>query len=374
MIGVVQFMALLADNCGTQTDVALQDFVAMLTPLQTFNLRFPMPDVAIFNPFREWSFTVDLSLCGMGGIDLLEQARSDVGSLFSSNIVIGAIGFTAVAAAHFLLLLPSHPKWRLVMTQAAPFLKWETLILMLAFQGLLVSSFQMIALDEPLCKYAGFAVLAVPTWTVMFVTYILVRYVRPSSSGRLVRWDNENGEWIICKGASESEGSTGDNTNARATGHTERRQRLGSKSRRRSTRSAVQARKSLPGAIALTVAELYSAPQGSPAIEAAKASQPDVAISIPAESSAVTRPRSIPILARSLSRRMYRSVKDSLSGDLLSRYAHFFEPYISVRGAWLTLPLRLLQQYVMAAFLGLAVPSGGCGYEQVSPFCLAHHT
>jgi hypothetical protein len=48
-----------------------------------------------------------------------------------------------------------------------------------------------------------------------------------------------------------------------------------------------------------------------------------------------------------------------------------------MRGAWLTLPLLLLkqcaQQYVMAAFLGLAVPSGGCGYEQASPVCLAHH-
>jgi hypothetical protein len=67
---------------------------------------------------------------------------------------------------------------------------------------------------------------------------------------------------------------------------------------------------------------------------------------------------------------MYRNVKDSLSGDLLSRYAHFFEKYVSVRGAWLTLTLLLLQQYVMAAFLGLAAPSGGCGYEQVSPFAL----
>jgi hypothetical protein len=44
-----------------------------------------------------------------------------------------------------------------------------------------------------------------------------------------------------------------------------------------------------------------------------------------------------------------------------------------MRGAWLTLPLLLLKQYVMAAFLGLAVPSGGCGYEQASPVCLAHH-
>jgi hypothetical protein len=352
-------MALLGDNCGTQTDVALQDFLALLTPMQIFNLRFPMPDVAIL---KEWSLFVDLGLCGMGGVDLLEQARSDVGSLFASNVVIGAIGLTAVASLHFLLLLPCHPKWRLVMTQAAPFLKWETLILLLAFQGLLVSSFQMIALDEPLCKYAGFAVLMVPTCMVMFVTYILVRFVRPSSSGRLVSWDNENGEWSICKGASESEGSSAD-TNARLTGHVERRHRSGSNTRRN---SAVQARKSLVGGIALTVTELYSAPRGSLASEAAEASRPDLAIAISAESSAVTQP--MPILARSLSRRMYKSVKDSLSGDLLSRYAHFFEKYVSDRGAWFTLPLLLLQQYVMAAFLGLAVPSGGCGYEQVSPF------
>jgi hypothetical protein len=304
----------------------------------------------------------------MGGVDLLAQARSDVGLIFASNVVIGAIGLAAVASLHFLLLLPCHPKWRLVMTQAAPFLKWETLILMLAFQGLLVSSFQMIALDEPLCKYAGFAVLSVPTWTVMFVTYVLVRFVRPSSSGRLVRWDAEKGEWSICKGASDSEGSTGDNANARKAGHVERRRRSGSDSRRRST---VQARKSLVGGIALTVAELYSAPRGTVASEAAEASRPDVAIAIPAESSAVARP--ISMLARSWSRRIFISVKDALSGDLLSRYAHFFEQYVGVRGAWLSLPLLLLQQYVMTAFLGLAVPSGGCGYEQVSPICMAHH-
>jgi hypothetical protein len=52
---------------------------------------------------------------------------------------------------------------------------------------------------------------------------------------------------------------------------------------------------------------------------------------------------------------------------LLSRYAHFFDAYVNVRYAWLTLPWLLVQQYVMAAFLGLAVPSGGCDYEQVLP-------
>ena len=382
MIGVVQFMALLADNCGTQGDVELQDFMALLTPLQTINLRFPMHDVAIFNPFREWSFTVDLSLCGMGGIDLLEQARSDVGSLFSSNIVIGAIGLTAVASLHFLLLLPPHPKWRRVMTSAAPFLKWETLILLLAFQGLLVSSFQMIALDEPLCKYAGFTVLLIPTLTVMFVTYILVRYVRPSSSGRLVRWDEEEGEWVSFERTSDTEGSQGgsplthhssvgsaapslaelsrsdssasDVANERVGGHVERRRSSHSSSRRRS--SAIQARKSLIGSVALSLAELSSAPRGSLVSDA---SQPDVVIAMPADTP--------PTLARSLSRRVSESVRSSLSSELLSRYAHFFDAYVNVRYAWLTLPLLLVQQFVMAAFLGLGVPSGGCDYEQVPP-------
>ncbi len=100
MIGVVQFTALLADNCGTQSDVALQDFLALLTPLhwQVFNLRFPMPDNAIFT---KWSLFADIGLCGMGGVDLLEQARSDVGLIFESNVVIGAIGWTAVAVHRY---------------------------------------------------------------------------------------------------------------------------------------------------------------------------------------------------------------------------------------------------------------------------------
>jgi hypothetical protein len=74
-----------------------------------------------------------------------------------------------------------------------------------------------------------------------------------------------------------------------------------------------------------------------------------------------------PTLARSLSRRVSESVRSSLSSELLSRYAHFFDAYVNVRYAWLTLPWLLVQQYVMAAFLGLAVPSGGCDYEQVLP-------
>ena len=77
-----------------------------------------------------------------------------------------------------------------------------------------------------------------------------------------------------------------------------------------------------------------------------------------------------------MSMRMSHSLKESLAADFLDRYAHLFDAYIHVRGAWLALPLMLVQQYVMAAFLGLAVASGGCHYEQVriALVCSEHRT
>jgi hypothetical protein len=62
---------------------------------------------------------------------------------------------------------------------------------------------------------------------------------------------------------------------------------------------------------------------------------------------------------------MVQNLKESASAEFLDRFAHMFDAYVNVRGAWSTLLFMLVQQYVMAAFLGLAVPSGGCGYEQV---------
>ena len=181
-------------------------------------------------------------------------------------------------------------------------------------------------------------------------TYILARYVRPSSSGLRVRWDDDEGGWVSCEGASDSE--VCDELAAMA-----RRSSQGGtpRLRRGSLRpGSSRARNSLRGSVALSGPELFSVSPGSLVTEA---SQPDVVIAVPADIA--------PPLTRSLTRRFSQSVNESLSGDLLGRYAHFFDAYVSVRGAWLTLPLLLLQQFVMAAFLGLAVPSGGCGYEQV---------
>ena len=81
--------------------------------------------------------------------------------------------------------------------------------------------------------------------------------------------------------------------------------------------------------------------------------------------SLVTADVGTPVTAVGLSIRMVQNLKESASAEILDRFAHMFDAYVNVRGAWSTLLFMLVQQYVMAAFLGLAVPSGGCGYEQV---------
>ena len=55
----------------------------------------------------------------------------------------------------------------------------------------------------------------------------------------------------------------------------------------------------------------------------------------------VPEPASHPV---SMSMRLSHSLKESLAADFLDRYAHFFDAYIHVRGAWLALPLMLVQQ------------------------------
>jgi hypothetical protein len=330
LIGVVQFIALLADNCGAQADSALQDFLTLLTPLQTFNLRIPMPDFPLFNPFKEWNIAVDISFCGMGGVDLVEQARSDEGELFTANAVIGFMVVSIVSLMHVGLLLPSFPRYRQVMRHSAPFGKWEIILLLTAFQGLLVSSFRMISMADLICKSAGIVVLVVPTITLLFVTYMLVRYVRPSSSDRLARWDEDEGEWASQSDATMLEPLA--------------RERSFSRLERRASR---QGRNSI--VIQLATIGASELPM--------RASRLDVGIP-----DAVSEPARPPM---SMSMRLSQNLKETLAADFLDRYAHLFDAYLSVRGAWLTVPLILLQQYAMTAFLGLAVATGGCQYEQV---------
>jgi hypothetical protein len=326
LIGVVQFIAMLADNCGAQADSALQDFLTLLTPLQTFNLRIPMPDFPLFNPFKEWSVAVGISFCGMGGVDLVQQARADEGELFTANAVIGLVVLITVSLMHVLLLLPPFPNYRQVMHHSAPFGKWEAMLLLTAYQGLLISSFRMISMNEPVCNYAGFIILVIPTLTILLVTYVLARYVRPSSSERLVRWDEDEGKWVSQSKAPVFEHLA--------------RERSSNRLDRRASRHS---RNSIVFELARVATRALPM----------HASRPDVGIPAPA---------SPPM---SMSMRLSQNVKESLVADFLDRYAHLFDAYLNVRGAWLSVPLMLVQQYVMAAFLGLAVASGGCRFEQV---------
>jgi hypothetical protein len=329
LIGVVQFIALIQDNCGAQADAELQDFLALLAPLQTFNLRMPMPNIPIFNPLKDWNVAVDISFCGYGGVGLIDQARADVGELFATNAVLGMLFLVLVMLVHLLMLQPPFPKWRRAMAVSAPFGKWESLILLTAFQGLLVSSFQMIAIEEPVCKYAGFAVLAVPTLFLLFVAYVLVRYVRPSSAERRVHWDGC--EWL-----------NGAQPQLQVPGKDARQNQFHRKRNMRRERSmSIQKRNSVVLSLVRSVTE-----------EHLGASQPDHAMPTP------TTPMN-------LSMRLSKNMKESISADFLDRFAHLFDAFHQVRGGWLTVLLMLVQQYVMAAFLGLSVPSGGCEFEQV---------
>jgi hypothetical protein len=360
LIGVVQFLALLAENCGAQADIELQDFLALLTPVQVFNLRIPMPEIPIFNPLKEWNVAMDISFCGYGGVALIDQARADVGELFSSNVVIGMLLLAVVTFVHLLMLQPPFPKWRRVMRHTAPWLKWETMILLTAYQGLLVSSFQMIAMDEPVCKYAGFTVLTIPTLFLLFVAYLLLRYVRPSSSERQVNWDDLQGEWI----SGSQVRSFGDHSPAPQFG---RKRKMRTHVERK---VSIQKRNSIALALvrSITEAEIGESQRhdgmGDDADAGAEAGA-DVRWPHVPVPSLVTADVGTPATAVGLSIRMVQNLKESASAEFLDRFAHMFDAYVNVRGAWSTLLFMLVQQYVMAAFLGLAVPSGGCGYEQV---------
>jgi hypothetical protein len=323
LIGVVQSIALLADNCGAQADSTLKDFLTLLTPLQTFNLRIPMPDFPLFNPFRGWSFAVDISFCGAQGVDLVEQARADEGKLFEANALIGVIVLSIITLLHILLLLPPFPRYRQAVQHSAPFGKWETALLLTAFPGLSVSSFRMIAMDQPVCKYAGAIVLLIPTLTMLFVAYMLVRHVRPSSSERLVRWDKDAGGWLSLSKVQPLA-----------------RERSSTRLQRSISRHSRHAIVIQLGRVATGQLPTH-------------ASRPDVGIPEP-----VSQPMSV-------SMRLSRNLKESLAADFLDRYAHLFDAYVNVRGAWLALLLMLVHQYVKAAFLGLAIAFGGCHYEQV---------
>ena len=178
MLGAVQFIATLANGCVLQGSNKFKDLTALLSGFEMFNLRMPIP-----KPLQQLPFLSVLSSCGQPPVDLVGQARADIGTLFAGNVFFGLIAFVLVFGAHSVLLLATNPDARFgrVVRERYPFPKVEFYAILIAFQGLVVSSMQMASLplsrDEmdsaPVCAAAGIAMFLVPTGLMLFVIYVL---------------------------------------------------------------------------------------------------------------------------------------------------------------------------------------------------------
>jgi hypothetical protein len=203
MIGAVQFAAATSDMCGVQAQPVLLDILSVMQSLNLFNLRIPMPD---FSGMPDLAFIEKLplkealQLCGVTGDTSLEgQARSEVGDLFTANVLVSMLSLAITMLAHFLILTLIPRRWSARVIGAFPFMSCELFMYLNLNQGLLISSTQLmgIAGDNGLCFFAGLVVLMVPTVFLLSVWYLLFWYVRPSSRAAKVRWNDEEGEWSL---------------------------------------------------------------------------------------------------------------------------------------------------------------------------------
>jgi hypothetical protein len=205
MIGAVQFAAATSDMCGVQSQPILLDVLSIMQSLNMFNLRIPMPD---FGEMPDLAFIEKLplkeaiSMCGVTDDTSLEgQARSEIGDLFTTNVFVSAFSLLVVVSIHFLVLALTPRRWSARVTRVFPFMQIELILYLTANQGLIISATQLmgIAGDNGVCFFAGLVVLMVPTLFLVFVSYLLFWYVRPSSRAAKVRWNDEEGEWVLAK-------------------------------------------------------------------------------------------------------------------------------------------------------------------------------
>jgi len=219
-LAAVQFAAATSDMCGVQSQPVLLDILSVMQALNLFNLRFPMPD---FSEMPDLSFLDKIplkdaiALCGVTGDTSLEgQARSEVGDVFTANVLVSSISLVMVIALHFLMLVlvqtlapisESARRWSSRVLDAFPFMQLELTLYLTANQGLIISATQLmgIAGDNGVCFFSGLVVLMVPTGFLLIVWFLLFQYVRPSSRAAKVRWNEEDGEWSLAENHPENE-------------------------------------------------------------------------------------------------------------------------------------------------------------------------
>jgi hypothetical protein len=208
MIGAVQFAAATSDMCGVQSQPELLDILSVMQSLNVFNLRIPIPDLS--GTALGFINSLPILLCGVTEDTSLEgQARSEVGSIFTTNVLVALVGLVVVVKLHLLVLALTPGRWRLTVVHAFPFLQLELSLYLTANQGLLISAAQLMGMagDNGVCFFSGLVVLMAPTGFLLFVCFLLFRYVRPSSEAAKVRWNAEEGEWVLAKGSEKGEDS-----------------------------------------------------------------------------------------------------------------------------------------------------------------------
>jgi hypothetical protein len=197
-IQAVQFAAATSDMCGVQSQPVRLDIWSVMQNLNVFNLRFPMPDLSEYLPATPQLMTT-ISFCGITtDIDLVAQARGEVGDIFGANVLVGSLVIVTVTSMHFLVLVLTPRRWVSRVSGTVPFLKLELCLFLVGNQGLLISSTQLMGVggDDGVCVAAGLVILMIPTIFLLFVLALLWRFVRPSSGRKTVDWDDANG-WVL---------------------------------------------------------------------------------------------------------------------------------------------------------------------------------
>lgn len=164
--------------------------------LNVFNLRYTAP-AAVADSLAGQAWFTELQACSLAPTDLVAQASADSFELFLGNVVYTGLLMGALTLAHALLFFIPHKRWIDALQRSVPMGMPELYLAILLFQGTVVSSMRMLALDGTACKAFGGVALVFPTALLLYIVYSAFSFLRPSSDTPRVRFDAANRSWII---------------------------------------------------------------------------------------------------------------------------------------------------------------------------------
>ena len=84
----------------------------------------------------KWPIFESLAVCGMPPVDLVRQARADIGDVFCGNILFGSCIFIAFSVLHIALFLVPSKRLIRLLKKNAPVPKLELYMMIIGFQVL----------------------------------------------------------------------------------------------------------------------------------------------------------------------------------------------------------------------------------------------